>query len=45
MIHRILRRVFGIEVQHVMNITDIDDKIIARAAEQSRSVFIDSTER
>jgi cysteinyl-tRNA synthetase len=37
-IHRILERVFGIRVNHVLGMTDIDDKIIARSAEQGVSV-------
>uniref|UniRef100_A0A674ETE9 cysteine--tRNA ligase n=1 Tax=Salmo trutta TaxID=8032 RepID=A0A674ETE9_SALTR len=39
-IQRILSRVFGINVIHVMVITDIDDKIIRRALEKSISPTI-----
>ncbi|KAJ8004318.1 hypothetical protein DPEC_G00157880 [Dallia pectoralis] len=36
-IQRVLSRVFGVSVVHVMVITDIDDKIIRRASEESIS--------
>src|SRR5438067_12693966 len=37
----LLRRVFrrrGWNVKHVMNLTDVDDKIIKRAAEQKKTI-------
>uniref|UniRef100_W5MRM3 Probable cysteine--tRNA ligase, mitochondrial n=1 Tax=Lepisosteus oculatus TaxID=7918 RepID=W5MRM3_LEPOC len=39
-LQRILSRVFGIDVIHVMVITDIDDKIIKRASEENMSPTI-----
>ena len=30
---RVMRRVFNVPVHHVMGITDVDDKILARAQE------------
>ena len=35
-IQRILKNIFGVDVLHVMGITDIDDKIINRAAQEQR---------
>ncbi|XP_062866590.1 probable cysteine--tRNA ligase, mitochondrial [Trichomycterus rosablanca] len=39
-LQRILTRLFGISVTHVMVITDIDDKIIQRGLEENLSPFV-----
>ncbi|XP_036413017.1 probable cysteine--tRNA ligase, mitochondrial [Colossoma macropomum] len=39
-LQRILTRLFGINVTHVMVITDIDDKIIQRSLEENISPFV-----
>ena len=41
---RILTDVFGVSVHHVMGMTDVDDKIVKRAAAESKP-FIDVARR